>query len=109
MYKPKAPMTEEGYLNSNLASLATDLNALIVLLRETEELQWLSPVASSDAEDAGIRSKGGHSDPTGDTATDPRRGALRSARKRSVEGIDRMARDVAGLRFSLSSALERWS
>lgn len=41
------------------------------------ELQWERPPGRTDPQDPGIRSRGGHSDPTGDTSVDEARLRLR--------------------------------
>lgn len=48
-------------------------------LGRAEEVQWQPSPVPRPREDTTERSRGGHSDPTATTATDPRRLALRAA------------------------------
>ena len=62
------------------------------------EVQWERPPGLVDPDDPGIRSRGGHSDPTGDSATHPGRLALRKAVQkveRGLPGIEAKAWNMA--------------
>ena len=58
-----------------------DLKELKNDLELAYEVQWERPKGPADPDDPGIRSRGGHSDPTGDSATSGERLALRAAVK----------------------------
>jgi len=103
------PTTERAELDATLEHLVQDLNGLVALMYQTEDLQWLrSRKTTSNDTDPGIRQRGGLSDSTGDTATDPKRGLLRHTRKRAQGQLYKISRDVEGLLRDLQRALDVW-
>ena len=58
--------------------------------------------------DLGIRSKGVHSDPTGETATDLRRLALKREVRTAERLLLRASAEVMGARAALERALDAW-
>ena len=56
------------------------------------ELEWSAPRGPVDAKDPGIRSRGGLSDPTGDTAVNGSRLKLREALKGSERHVEALSK-----------------
>lgn len=83
---------------------ASDLLAdLTASLEKATDLQWQRPPVFEDPADPGIRGRGGHPDPTGDTATDEDRLALREA----VRQTERDSRVLHQALFRMESRLRR--
>ena len=90
------------------------IRALRLELDDLEEALDLAEVTSTtksrrtSSEDAGVRQRGGLSDPTGDTAVDPARmgvsDTLRGADRRLLEAV----KIVGSLRSALQRANARW-
>ena len=80
-----------------------DLKELKTDLELAYEVQWERPKGPSDPDDPGIRSRGGHSDPTGDAAASGERLALRKAVKLTEHDSERLAKAT----LMLASRLRR--
>jgi hypothetical protein len=102
------PSTDRGRLDQALASLLSDLDGLVNLWRQTDSMQWERSLSRESSEDTGIRSQGGHSDPTGDTATDKRRLNVRHQRVRVMKEMDQMAATMSTLHNDLQKAVKSW-
>ena len=89
-----------------------DLLELLELLRAAEEYQWTSPKIMTESfmddgpDDA---STYGHSDPTGDTVTDPTRLKLRAKVNRTGVDIRELSRVAAMMRDRIEVALKPWT
>jgi hypothetical protein len=95
-------------MDQALGTMLKDLNGLVNLWRQTEDIQWQRSRSRVSGDDPGIRQRGGHSDPTGDTTADPRRLNVRHQRKRAVKELDRIAATMGTLRHDLERAVEEW-
>ena len=94
---------------SVIANSRKAIRALRLELDNLEEALDLAEVTSTtrrrrtSAEDAGVRQRGGLSDPTGDTAVNPDRMGVADA----LRGMDRQLLTVASTVGRLLSALQR--
>lgn len=88
---------------------ARDLLALAQLLGDVEELQWKPAPIPKPREDTDRKAAGGHGDPTGDTALDPRRLELRQAYTRAAATLGEISHSARMARRDLEEAVGRWS
>ena len=102
------PTSERGRMDQNLRELISSLDGLVNLWRQTESLQWEKSLSRESGEDSGIRSQGGHSDPTGDAAIDPRRVNVRETRVRASREIERWAASMESMKIDLERAVQSW-
>lgn len=78
------------------------------LLVTARELQWERPAARVDPEDPGIRSRGGHLDPTGDIATDSARLCLRRQVKLTEADLIALEEEVFRIYGALAKPLRAY-
>ena len=89
-----------------------DLLELLELLRAADEYQWTSPKIMTESfmddgpDDA---SPHGHSDPVGDTVTDPTRLKLRAKVNRTGVDIRELSRVTAMMRDRIEVAIKPWT
>ena len=94
-----------------------DLLELLELLRAADEYQWTSPKITNKSfmADGSLRfttedaSPYSHSDPTGDTVTDPTRLKLRAKVNRTGVDIRELSRVTAMMRDRIEVALKPWT
>lgn len=94
--------TEPSELGQAIDLLRDAVRALDDLMEDAHDDQWAKSrlTAGTDA---------GHSDPTGDTATDPRRLALREEYRRAEGAVTLATQHVTAATTRLTEAHNRWS
>lgn len=102
------PQSTVAVQNDAYTKIMADVPALVVLLEEAREVQFTLPPRRRASEDTAERSKGPHSDPTADTATDERRLALSQQIKAADVTLLNIAVAVGGLRRGLERRLAEW-
>jgi hypothetical protein len=89
--------------------LAEEALSTSAVLAEASEIQWQPSPAIRPREDTTERSKGGHSDPTTLTVTDPRRLQLRAAVLEAEHLLERATAALAATRRRLEAAVDSWN
>jgi hypothetical protein len=89
--------------------LAEEALSTSAVLREASDIQWQPSPAPRPREDTTERSKGGHSDPTVNTVTDPRRLQLRAAVLEAEHLLESATRALAASRRRLEAAVDAWN
>lgn len=84
-----------------------DLDALEEAARHASAVQW-EPAPRSRANPLDVRSRGGHTDPTGDAAVDPPRLRVRDALRSAERDVARILRDVRSVAGRVQHAVARW-
>jgi len=103
--RPYNPRNERENLDEILRLMMADLSECVTTWRATESTQWERSTPQSTVEDAGIRSKGGVSDPTGETVADERRQELRAQRVRVSRELARIQATIRTLTHDLARAV----
>jgi hypothetical protein len=84
-----------------------DLDLLEANVRRAASVQWERPTSRrTSASD--IKARGGHRDPTGDTAVDPVRLSVRRSIVRTDTEMVKVARTVRGLAGLVGHAVGTW-
>lgn len=100
--------TDDTRLERLAAQAAEDVRVIIEdLLPAALDAQWTRGRVP-DREETGRRAKGGHSDPTADTALDPDRLYLRGVLVKSRPSLFEAAVKLRGVRRGLERALRYW-
>ena len=90
-----------------ITNIRKELDDLETSLRKATNVQWdRSPSATTSA--AERRGRGGHTDPTGDTATDPKRLSVRRAVVASDHELQRIYNHLRSLTGTVRHAVGRW-
>ncbi len=91
-----------------VAAIRSELDYLGVTLQAVEHDQWLSPPREPVAgEDVKVKSSG-HSDPTGETASDPVRLALRDSVQTAESVVRHSLQQIRGVRVGLQNRHKGW-
>jgi hypothetical protein len=90
-----------------LTNTRKELDELEVNLRKATDVQWeRSPTSQTGA--AERRGRGGHTDPTGDTATDPKRLSVRRAVVETDNDLQKVYRCLRAANGKVRHATGRW-
>lgn len=92
-----------------LALAHEDLDAIARLLEDAEAVRFMPSRKPGRPDDAGVRSKGVHSDPTAETALDPVRMELSSAVAEAQGTLRAAYRSAERARRRLERALSAWA
>ena len=92
----------------NLDSAIRDLKAMRADLIQAYDFQWERPPGRVDPYDPGIRSRGGHADPTGDAAVNESRLKLRRAVKMAESDAENLAKATWNLATRLRVTLRAY-
>lgn len=84
-----------------------ELDRLEAAVRTAGSYQWDRPPGQK-ASPGEVRGRGGHSDPTGDTAVDPTRLSVREALRLTHQDADRVFRTVRSMTGRVQHAARRW-
>lgn len=79
------------------------------LLAEAEHVQWSPAPVLRPRDEGGSRAAGTVSDPTSDTATDPRRLALREEVEDAARAVQKSTKTLLAAHKHLGDALDAWA
>lgn len=99
---------EAAELDTLLALLKKEAEALTHAIPEATARQWEASVVPRPREDTSQRASGGIPNPTADTALDPRRLAVRETVVRAGSALRDAAVTVRGSRLALERAVARF-
>jgi hypothetical protein len=88
--------------------LAEEALGLALLMHEAQDAQWRPSLTPKPRGDTTERSKGGHSDPTGDTVADERRLAVRAQVIAAELLLESATRAMRVVNRRLERALAHW-
>lgn len=92
---------------STVRETAKEFLLLAQTLNEAEAVQWQASPVPKPREDV-VRNAGGHGDPTGDAALDPRRLALREAIEDTRADVEELAGRLRAHRENVYAVLARY-
>lgn len=82
---------------------------LAALAADAEAVQWDPAQSVKPREDSPVKPKGEISNPTLDTAIDPRRLAVREAYIQATDSLERISREASAAARHLEEALALWA
>lgn len=101
---PTNPRSERERLKQTIRFLSKEFNEVLSLLGETEDLQWMRPSSGDKVRGP----KNTINDPTGETAVDARRLALRDQRRKAIREIEKFEKAMLGCRRGLAKAIDNF-
>lgn len=81
---------------------------LAALAASADEIQWEASPRPRSREDSDRKAAGGHGDPTGDVALDPRRLAVREAMVQAERALEGALQGLQAARGALAKAVDEW-
>ena len=95
-------------MTSMIAAIRAELDYLGVTLQAVAQDQWLAPPREPVAGEGVKVKSSGHSDPTGDTASDPVRLGLRQAVQLTDGTLKHSFQQIRGARVGLQNRHKGW-
>ncbi|PPG39492.1 hypothetical protein [Pseudoclavibacter sp. RFBA6] len=93
----------------SVQTIASELPNLLRQLEQARDAQWRRSSVPSPRDDTTERSQGVRSDPTANTALDPRRLRLRAAVLRAEGNLERFAEAVQANTAELEATYSAWA